>query len=408
MSDRLFSKRQVEGGAGIALLFVSALFVSCLAASSPPELPEPATEKPIWTIDLHKLGFARDQEPGFTFFGFPSHYSISSFDTNALAFTSRNQLAVAFVTHDVKGTKGEPVPGSWQLHFATIDAATGNIIAMRDSPTRVGFPPLFATHQGNFLLEENYKIILYSPKLEKLNELDTELLKFDRGYEAFEYSADGRHIYITSVTSDPHAPQILRVFDADSLQESRSQSTESGAWPVSDSHLAMWQEQKDLYRRSLYLRSGAEWKEIYRDTGCGTPFYSAHLLTENDVVIISCNKLTVADAGGKVSFQQEVPSNRPFEKRFGASSNGRRFAVSLGESKGVEIPALDLGRSEIPWRLIVYDSQDRAAVSSFELRGKPFSFVLSSDGSEVALLRSGVLELFRLPVPSSKTREIKQ
>jgi hypothetical protein len=41
-------------------------------------------------------------------------------------------------------------------------------------------------------------------------------------------------------------------------------------------------------------------------------------------------------------------------------------------------------------------------VSSFALNGKLFGSALSADGSELALLRGGVLELFRLPPPPSK------
>jgi hypothetical protein len=402
MSGHLFSKRQVGIAAGVALCLILALLGTRLAASSNLELPEPTNEAPIWSIDLHTLGFARDQEPGFTFFGIPSHYSISTFDTHPLAFSSTNELAVAFVTHDVKGTKGEPIPGSWQLHFMAINSATGEVIAKKDSPMRSGYLPLMATYEGNFLLKDSYRLILYSTRLEKLSELDTEPFKPVDGFVTDSFSDDGRYIF---VASNSRASQTVRMFDADSFQELRSQHAETGAWAASNSQFAVWQDHKELYRRSLYLRLGAESKEIYRDTGCGTPFYSAHFVTEDELVILSCNRLTLIDIEGKELFRQEFRANRPLEQRFGASSDGSRFAISLGESKGVENKFLDLGRYEISWRLFVYDNHLPAPITSFALNGKPFGFAFSPDGSELALLRGGILAVFRLP-PASPTGEI--
>ena len=117
----------------------------------------------------------------------------------------------------------------------------------------------------------------------------------------------------------------------------------------SDGYAARWEDRKDLYRRSFFLRSDAgEWKEIYRDTGCDTPFYSANFLTDSQLAIVSCYRLTVMDTEGKVSFTDDFPANRPPETRIIVSTDGRRFAISLGESKGVENAFLDLAAMRFP------------------------------------------------------------
>lgn len=103
--------------AGVALLVVFGLSIAILAADSDSKLPEAANEKPIWSVDLHTFGFARDQGPRITFFGMPKHYSFSTLDTHALAFSSKNQIVVAFTTHEVNGRK--TVPETLLLHLVT-------------------------------------------------------------------------------------------------------------------------------------------------------------------------------------------------------------------------------------------------------------------------------------------------
>ena len=188
------------------------------------------------------------------------------------------------------------------------------------------------------------------------------------------------------------------------FQELQSRTLDAGEWAASADYLARWQDFKDANRRSLYVRSErSEWKEIYRDPSCGAPFYQygADFMTDSLLVIHSCNKLTVVDAEGRVFFTDTFPPNRPLEPKLGTSFDGRRFAITSGEWKGIDNEFLDLSRYAVPWRLIIYDTQARTAIVSFAIPWS-YSFALSPDGRELALLRSGILELFTLPAPSLK------
>jgi hypothetical protein len=376
--------------AGVALLVVFGLSIAILAADSDSKLPEATNEKPIWSVDLRTFGFARDQEPRITFFGMPKHYSFSTLDTHALAFSSKNQIVVAFTTQEVNGRK--TVPGTLQLHLASFNAATGDVVATKDSPTPYSSFPLVATERGNFLLRESYRLILYSPKLERINELNMELLKPPGEFASF--STDGRYIFVEGYDRSANELHTPRMFNADTLEELKPETAEA----ASDHKLTIWQERRELHRRSLYLRSDSTWKEIYRDSGCNESSSVAYLLRPSLLAIVSCHKLTLMNTEGNVYFSTTFPRKHELES-FGASSNGQRFALAISELKKQPFWLGDPGYDRIHPTLIVYDADNHEAVSTFTLNQKgemPFGFSLSADGSQIALLRGGVLELYQI------------
>jgi hypothetical protein len=144
-----------------------------------------------------------------------------------------------------------------------------------------------------------------------------------------------------------------------------------------------------------------EWKEIYRDTGCNEPFGFAQFLAQDVLLVRSCGKVTILNADGKILFAISVPPKHEIGLRgpFGASSNGKRFATSIAELKRQPWWYGDPGYDRIHPTLVVYDTAGSHPVSSLTLNEKdewPFGFALSADGSLVALLRGGYLELYRL------------
>lgn len=386
----------------VVVAIAVSVFIALAADNSRPTVPELFHEKPLWSVNLHTLGFARDREPTFFFFG--TRATVSRLAREAVSFSSAGAIAVAFNTM-TEGSNGKFIPGTFNSYLLTFDAATGKSIGNQS----VGVSSVRATRQGNFLVDDgNFQLSLYSPELKKLHEMDLRSLA--DGYSSASFPFNGDHIFIRSESDDRSGRYAVRTLDADTLEQSSLRTidgeayTNGGdqAWAASSNYLARWQELKEVYRRTLSIRSeGAEWKEIYKDPGCGPPFYrySAYFLTDTTLAIQSCNRLTVTDVEGRMSFADTFPPNSPLETTLGASSDGKRFAVSLGQWKGVENKFLDLGRYDVPSRLVIYDTQARAAIASFAISW-PYSFALSPDGRQLALVRGGILELLLLPNPN--------
>ena len=147
-----------------------------------------------------------------------------------------------------------------------------------------------------------------------------------------------------------------------------------------------------------YVSEGNQRKEIYRDTGCGEPYGSASFVTENLIVVRSCNKLSLVDADGNVSFSTTYARQYDLQT-FDSSADGKRFAIAVAELKKEPFWTGDPGYDDVHPTLIVFDTKTHKSVSSFVLNQKyerPFSFALSADGSQMALFRNGVLELYRI------------
>jgi hypothetical protein len=82
------------------------------------------------------------------------------------------------------------------------------------------------------------------------------------------------------------------------------------------------------------------------------------------------------------------------------SVDGKRFAVALLAYKGGS-EILDIDPHVVLKRIVVYDVQNRQAVYTFDAKIQKIKDVagvaLSPDGSQLAILSDGVLEVFRLP-----------
>lgn len=383
--------------ATLALIIFDPVLVA--RSASDPNQPGPTGQTPSWSVDLHTLGFGRDQERPSTMFGNRTPYLESRLDDHAIAFTSTGQVGVIFWTLTMTSSGGY-VPGTGTTYLISLDVATGRVIATKQwpwRPDRSGPTSITATPSGKFLLEGDSQLVLYSPSLQVINSVQLEK-QIEAHWPSFScaISTDGHYVFVQIKKNNAYT---LSMLDSETLQLVRTWSSDFPIATASEHYSARWQDLKDVYRRSLYVQSrGTEWKEIYRDIGCNGLPGSANFLTDTVLLVRSCNKFTVVNSEGNVLFSSEVPSKHELGT-FGASANGQRFAVSIAELKKQPWWTLDPGYDNINSTLVVYDVATHQAISSFTLYQKderPFRFTFSDDGSQLALLRIGVLEMYRI------------
>jgi len=367
--------------------------------ASDPSQPGPTGQTPSWSVNLHTLGFGLDEERPSTLFGNRSPYLQSRFDDHAIAFTSTGQVGLIFWTFSTTSSGGY-VPGTGTTYLISIDGATGKVIATKQWPWRPdqsGATSITATPSGKFLLQGDSQLFLYSPSLQLINSVQLGE-RVEGHYPSFSYavSTDGHYVFVQTKKNNTYTVSML---NSETLQPIRTSPSDFPIAAISEHYFARWQELKDVYRRSLYVQSkGTEWKEIYHDTGCNEVAGSANFLTDTVLLVRSCDKLTVMDIDGNVLFSNTAMSQQELGA-FGASSDGQRFAVSIAELKKQPWWFGDPGYDRVHSNMILYDVARHQAVSTFTLYQdyeRPFRFALSEDGSQLALLRIGVLELYRI------------
>lgn len=199
----------------------------------------------------------------------------------------------------------------------------------------------------------------------------------------------------------------------------RSMDSDRHISAASSRYLAAWTSpiHGDLASRSLDIQStNSGWERFYSDASCQTYYgVGVGFLSDEVLIISSCNKLLVINAEHKILFSQGFSKRQTMEQvrkgfysstqiSFSSSADGERFAIAVDQPKRDPWWTGDPGTGPVPERLLVYDvSSSGRAIASFELHGRyptdydRLGFALSPDGASLALIRDTNLEFFRLP-----------
>lgn len=354
-----------------------------------------AAPLPIWSVDLHPVGFGVDQQRPFEEQG---SYALTRFTDHAVALTPKSQVAVVFETLTMKSRTGY-APGTSDVHLVVVDAASGKITAAKHWPGNED-PSVSATPSGKILYEGDSQLVLYTSSLEVVGSLPTE--KMQNGQHVFLHyvnSADGQYVLLEDGDKAPYTETLI---DAETLRPIRSWTSDFHVNAFFGGHFARWELDEDSQQRAFYVKAdGAAWEKIYAGSGCREPNDSAEFATDQEIAIAFCNKIVLVDLRGNVIFAKEFSKKHELND-LRAAAHGKRVAISDAKLKRDPFWTGDPGYEEVHPTLIICDTQDGQAIWNLVLNPKheqPFGYdyALSEDGSQLALLLHGVLEMYRMP-----------
>jgi hypothetical protein len=386
-----------------ALLFACALSLA-MSSLGRGHKPDQHTAKdannPLWKLDLRSVGFTKFVPKG-------EQWGLH-FKPNSLCFSDRSVLIATFITREDATTlarrdqPGEILP--LRLHGIFLDAKVGSVRNTREWSITRPRGGIVAVDGGDFAVLSPATIALYSRDLSLLKELSLTAEQQSKLWD-FHSSPTGK-----TILAEYHYPEAaFQWIDLNSLQAQPIWHDDTlASISISDNALAStWApyiKSKGVTIHEVLIRGRDGAERIFcrdvagEEAGCALPqFLSNDLLALwgphgfSVVAVVGRDSVPILTE----SFRDEWLGHPIFP-----SVDGKRFAVALLAYKGGS-EILDIDPHVVLKRIVVYDVQNRQAVYTFDAKIQKIKDVagvaLSPDGSQLAILSDGVLEVFRLP-----------
>ena len=370
-----------------------------------PQRPASGTD-PVWRFDLHSVGY-----PGHI--SKPGKWRLES-RANPLCFSTNDVLIASFITQEDVATlarrdrPNDPLP--LKLHAAFLDVATGKFLTTRAWFTAQPVGGIIAVGGGRFDVFTPRSISLYSPAVELQKQFP---LSFDEHFHFWSLypSPTGKSILV-----EYHNPESsFQWIDSSTLQPQHTWNEVMGFVSISDKELAF---QRETYTKSggavdeVLIRAGKDPSRILcraqlaKGERCGVPQF----VSDEVLVFQLPHEFKLASTtNGDIFFKAMFPDNEWLGGTF-PSAGGKRFALVVSSHKEGSA-FLDRGFRSVPKRIQVYDIQAPKPVYIIDAdkqRMRDVSGVaVSPDGSLMAVLTDGVVEVYQLPSGHAETVGLK-
>ena len=372
--------------------------------------PSPTKDRPLLTLDLHKLTGAdrsvRDGDKAGATLG------------SAVEFADSNLISWEWTTRDEASLRlkvGTPIPPSRPVHHHAVllSTMTGEKKSALDFYAHQYSGYSQAVGDGRILTCVEKKVRLFSSGFELLGEQDLPAANscfFIIPNSEHASVSPSRHSFLVSYSEGKGYPAVILDTNTLAVISQWHQDTPVSISSISDHWQAgVCQNPWEICVREL----GGSWhalnlKELenlppIRDLG------SPHFVSDDAIVICGLNQMAVAKVDGSVLLRVNLPKDRSFERSLPAtSSDGSRFAVM--ENKHIHAdPLCDMCTNEAEDRIVVYDISERRAVFALKVTGEGEQFwsrthlnqfALSPDGDRLAVVSDGVLRIYKLPARS--------
>ena len=365
-----------------------------------PESKATGTVSSAWTVDMRTVGFT-----GFA----PKKETWGlHLRPNPLCFSDDKTLIATFITReDVttlarRDSSGDARPD--RLHGIFLDAQTGKVQGTKEWSVPRPRGGIIPAGDGGFVVLTPAMIALYSPSRELLKDFKLSSEQQSHLWN-FHASSTGKSILV-----EYHYPEATyQWLDSDTLQPLDARWSQS--LPVlsisDDKEIASFRDTYvkaqgiNVFEALIQPRSGAQ-RTLCRvidgqGDSCGNPeFLSNDLLA----LWMSHELRVVPKAGGDALLKASFRDDEWLGSIFYPSADGRRFALTVSAHKGGSA-FFDVSYNSVLKRVLVYDVSGRNLVYNLDAKKskiKTFSgLALSPDGSLMAILVDGVVEVYKLP-----------
>ena len=258
---------------------------------------------------------------------------------------------------------------------------------------------------GRFVVLTPSMIALYSPGFELLKDFKLSPEQRTHLWD-FHASPSGKSILV-----EYHYPEAnYQWLDSDTLQpHDISWSDSLPVLSISDElEIASFRDTyvkakgTNVFEALVQPRSGAE-RIICRvlaghGESCGDPEF----LSNGVLALLAPHGFNlVPSGGGDVFLKADFHEDEWLDHSFHTSSDGKRFAVTLWKHKGGSA-LFDISSHSVLKRIVIYDLSTRQAIYTLDAKQQQMSDVsgaaLSPDGSLMAILTDGIVEVYRLPL----------
>jgi hypothetical protein len=329
---------------------------------------------------------------------------------NPLCFTDNKALIATFITREDVTTlarrdqPGEPL--SLRLHGIFLDAGAGKVQASKEWSITRPRGGVVAAGDGRFIVLAPGLVALYSPSLELVKDFKLSSEQQSHLWD-FHVSPTGKSMLV-----EYHYPEAsFQWIDAGSLQP-------QPAWRDLLTHVSIF-DNGLAFERNPDITSGVIHKVVIRprdgperavcrvligevNSSCGDPEFLS-----NDVLalLMPHGFSLVPSTGGDAFLKATFPDDEWLGRPLHPSADGKRFAVTVWAHKGGNA-FLDIDSHSVLKRILVYDIPSRQPLYSFDAKSQKVKNVsgiaLSPDGSLMAILTEGVVEVYRLPSDNAK------
>jgi hypothetical protein len=371
----------------LALLLLSA--VPLVSGQTNPQPIEPAAsrDQPLLEIDARK-------------FGYKPHGSGAE-DWLSLAFTESNDILVAWTSSDASYSRTKirsttPVPS--HLHAVVLDARTGQKEHCGDWPSRYLQTTIAPVGKENFLICAVDEIRLLSNDFTTVRD---QVLSAPVTCREMKISPR-RHSFSLRTDVENH------VLDVESFQPRAEWSSKDATYVDFTDALLVGACRPDF---DLCIRDlNQQWRTFH------VAGIKQYLRTYGKVGPTFVNDTTLSTAdGGKmavVTLERAILLNVNLPNKFSfariaTSTGGKRFAYIETEFRGSR--TLDWA-SDLDDHVVVYDLDQKNAIYTRKVTGgslwvPPFvehriRIALSPDGTLLAILDSGLIDVYQLPAPN--------
>jgi hypothetical protein len=343
----------------------------------------------LWRSELRIPGVPRgawwDPSPGLT----------------PLGFSGEHELVATYTTPESKA----PV-SPWTVHCILLDAATGRILGQHEWSVLYHRVAVLPTDAGNFVFRENHELVLYPPTFRPLARFPLDSRRYDiRGFGYDVVATPGRKSIVVRKWLDRWVE--LTWLNPDSLTVERQWRIPNRMTGLFYSLQASRRFISELVPDGIFVSpiggspSRLPWpaQGWYRDAY----FDSAQqFVSDNHLLLSRPGQVQLVRADGKVLFSKAVRDPEyTYANEAQLSADGSRLAISLLKTEGIDSELLNLSAHPVVKRIMIYDLPTMRLACQLDGKHPSTKYVtamaLSPDGSRVALLRAGAIELYKLP-----------